>query len=89
MQWGDFNWQRNIADKKACPWKYREQIKWKIESNLIIAQSKMEAEKIWNIKVRIMPIIAGTLGFASKTPESWLRELEIWRKVEIVQIARI
>ena len=44
-----------------------------------------ELKKIWNIKVKVIPIVIGALGTTPKRLEKWLREINVECKVQELQ----
>ena len=54
----------------------------KINKSLDLAR---ELRKLWNMKVKIVPIVIGALGTISKALEKNLSELVIRRRIETIQ----
>ena len=44
-----------------------------------------ELKKLWNIKVMVIPIVIGTFGTVTKWLVHGIEELEVRRRVEIIQ----
>ena len=46
-------------------------------------------QKIWNIKVTVVPVVIGALGAVIKESIKVLKDLEISGQVEIIQITEL
>ena len=47
-----------------------------------------ELKKLWNMRVKGLPIVVGLFGTVSSSPEKGLEELEISVRIETIQITQ-
>ena len=60
--------------------------KWKKDKYLDLAR---ELKKLWNMKVRIVPIVIGALGTITKELLTGLEELKVGGRVETIQTSAL
>ena len=66
--------------------KLKEKDGEKLDKHLDLAR---KWNKVWNMKVTVIPIVVGTLGTVSKNMEKRLDEWEIRRRIKTIQTTKI